>query len=388
MHLICTRCETVYSPDPRRFRCERSERSECGAVLRVEGAPAFDPAQIDHADHSLWRYRHALPLPAAERAAPVTLGEGMTPLVPAQWGNLPIHLKCEFLNPTGSFKDRGAAVLVTALAAAGVQQVVEDSSGNAGSSLAAYAARAGIRAAIYVPAHASPIKQAQIAAYGAQVVPVPGSRTDTANAVRAAVGPNVAYASHVYHPLIPHGTKTIAFELWEQLGQAPDAVVLPLGHGTQLLGLAQGFGELRAAGCLDRLPRLYGVQAAPCAPLALAWAQGATDVAPVPEGDTVAEGVRIAAPVRGAAILAAVRESGGAILAVPDDETLAAQRRLAHQGFYVEPTSALAVAALDRLQAQLAGAMVVVVLTGSGFKSQAHPGPPPNFPSTRPGPRG
>jgi len=198
---------------------------------------------------------------------------------------------------------------------------------------------------------------------------VPGSRTDTVHAVLAAVSPSTAYASHVYHPLIAHGMKTIAFELWEQLGQAPDAVALPLGHGTHLLGLAQGFNELRAAACLDRLPRLYGVQAAACAPLALAWEQGAADAAPVPEGDTMAEGVRIAAPVHGAAILAAVRESGGAILTVSDDEALATQRRLAHQGFYVEPTSALAVVALDRLRERLAGLTVVVVLTGSGFKS-------------------
>lgn len=363
MTLACTRCETAHPLDPLRFCCD------CGGALRIEGAPTFDPAQVNRDDPTLWRYRHALPLP--EAAASVTLGEGLTPLVPAEWGGLPIRLKCEFLNPTGSFKDRGTTVLITALAAAGVKQVVEDSSGNAGSSLAAYAARAGIQATIYVPVRASPVKQAQIAAYGARVVPVPGSRTDTAQAVLEAAGPGTAYASHVYHPLIHHGMKTIAFELWEQLGgQAPDAVVLPLGHGTHLLGLARGFAELRAAGCLDRLPRLYGVQATACAPLALAWERGEADVTPVVEGETVAEGVRIAAPVRGAAILAAVRGSGGAVLTVPDDETLAAQRRLAHQGFYVEPTSALAVAALDRLRDQLAASSVtvVVVLTGSGFK--------------------
>ena len=369
MTLVCTRCGASYPFDPRRFRCERNE---CGGALRLQGAPAF--AQVNHADRSLWRYRHALPLPDAERATPVTLGEGLTPLVAARWGDLPIHFKCEFLNPTGSFKDRGMSVLVTALAMAGVQHVVEDSSGNAGSSLAAYAARAGLRATVYVPAHTSPVKQAQIAAYGAQVVPVPGSRMDTTRAVLRALGPDLAYASHIYHPLFQHGIKTLAFELWEQLGQVPDAVVLPVGHGTHLLGLVQGLTELQAAGCLARWPRLYGVQAAGCAPLALAWEQGAADAAPVPEGDTVAEGVRIAAPVHGSAILAAVRASGGAILAVPDEQTLAARRRLAHQGFYVEPTSALAVAALDRLREQLADQTVVVVLTGSGFKSPA-PGP-------------
>jgi len=374
MHLLCTRCQTNYPLDPCRFHCD------CGGVLEIGGAPAYDPAQVDRDDLTLWRYRHALPLP--EGAKPVSLGEGMTPLVPARWGDLPILLKCEFLNPTGSFKDRGTTVLVTALAAAGVEEVVEDSSGNAGASLSAYAARAGLRATVYVPAHASPVKQAQIEAYGARVVPVPGPRAEAARAVLEAVGWGAVYASHVYHPLILHGMKTAAFELYEQLPsrirdpesrihlRVPDAVVLPAGHGSLLLGLARGFAELREAGCIQRAPRLFGVQAAPCAPLAGAWERGAADVEPVAEGETVAEGVRIGAPVRGGTVLAAVRRSGGGILALPDEETLAAQRRLAHLGFYVEPTSALAVAALDRLRDRLEGT-VVVILTGSGFKSPA-----------------
>jgi threonine synthase len=346
----------MYPPDPTRVRCD------CGGVLDLRSAPALDPARIRRDDFTLWRYRHALPIPPD--VPPVTLGEGMTPLVEARWGDLPVFLKCEFLNPTGSFKDRGTTVLVTALAAAGVGHVVEDSSGNAGCSLAAYAARAGIRARIYVPAHASPVKQAQIAAYGAEWVAVPGPRSQAARAVLEAAASGAVYASHVYHPLIPAGMKTAAYEIWEQLGgHLPDAVVLPVGHGSLLLGLAQGFAELG-----ERMPRFFGIQAAACAPLAAAWEAGAADPPPVPEGETVAEGVRIAAPVRGRAILAAVRQSGGTIIALSDEETLAARQRLAHQGFFVEPTSALAVAALNRLRPRLGGT-VVVVLTGSGFKS-------------------
>ena len=364
MHLTCTRCGRTYRLEVTRFRCD------CGEPLRVVAAPTFDPAQVALTEFTLWRYQHALPLPEAAR--PVSLGEGMTPLVEARWDDRPVYLKCESLNPTGSFKDRGTAVLVSALAAAGVESVVEDSSGNAGSSLAAYAARAGIRATIYVPAHASPAKKAQISAYGAKLVEVPGPRREAAQAVLRAVAKGAVYASHVYHPLIHHGMKTAAFELWEQLGRrAPDAIVLPVGHGSLLLGLAMGFKELRAAGCIQRPPRLYGVQAAACAPLVVAWERGLEEPEPVAEGETVAEGVRIAAPVRGREVLAAVRASGGGFVAVPDAETLGARERLAHQGFYVEPTSAVAVAALDRLRDRLAGT-VVVVLTGSGFKS-----PPP-----------
>lgn len=368
MRLSCSSCSRAYPPDPIRFRCD------CGGVLEIEEPPVYDPARVEGADLTLWRYRHAFPLP--EGATPVTLGEGMTPLVAAEWEGLPVLFKCEFLNPTGSFKDRGTAVLMTALAAAGVEEVVEDSSGNAGSSLAAYAARAGIRATVYVPAHASPAKQAQIAAYGAQVVPVPGPRTEAARAVLEAAYRGAAYASHVYHPLIHHGMKTVAFELYEQLPppHVPDAIVLPVGHGSLLLGLARGWAELMAAGCIAHLPRLFGVQAAPCAPLATAWEKGKEEPASIEEGETIAEGVRIAAPVRGRAVLEAVRRSGGRLLAVPEVDILPAQRRLAHRGFYVEPTSALAVAALTRLRAEgELGGTVVVILTGSGLKTGVTP---------------
>jgi len=361
VNLRCSDCARVWPLDPTRWRCE------CGGVLEIAGGPTFDPAGVDEGDCTLWRYRAALPLP--DGATPVTLGEGWTPLVAAEWNGRPVYLKAEYLNPTGSFKDRGATVLVTALKAAGVRDVVEDSSGNAGAALSAYAARAGLRAAVYVPAHASPVKQAQIAAFGAEVVPVPGLRSEATRAARRVVEEGAVYASHVYSPFYPQGMKTIAFEVWEQLdGRAPTSVVAPVGHGGLLLGLYRGFGELLAAGLIERRPRIFGVQAQPCAPLARAWERGTNDVEPVEEGETVAGGVRIAAPPWGRSVLVAARESDGAILALPDDETLVAQEKLAHRGFYVEPTSALAVAALDHL-GDRAGAVPVVVLTGSGFKS-------------------
>ena len=211
MRLTCGRCDQEYPFDLQRFRCE------CEGPLEVADAPRFDLALLDRDEFSLWRYRHALPIP--EQAAAVTLGEGWTPLVAMDWDGLPIHLKCEPLNPTGSFKDRGTTVLATALAAASPEQMVEESSGNAGASLAAYAARAGLEATVYVPAHASPVKQAQIAVYGANLVTLPGPRTETARAVLKAAQEGAIYASHVYHPLIHHGMKTIAFELYEQFGK-------------------------------------------------------------------------------------------------------------------------------------------------------------------------
>lgn len=361
MKLRCLHCQRDWPLDPTRWRCP------CGGVLEIVGGPSFDSAQLDDREYTLWRYRKALPLP--EGAVPVTLGEGWTPLVDAEWSGQPVRFKVESLNPTGSFKDRGAALLVTALRAVSVHEVVEDSSGNAGAALSAYAARAGLAATVFVPAHASPVKQAQIAVYGADIVAVPGTRADTARAVLEVVDEGAVYATHAYSPFYPHGMKTVAFELWEQCGRsAPRDVVVPVGHGGLLLGLHLGFKELLSAGAIGRQPRLFGVQAKACAPLARAWERGASEGEPVEEGDTIAGGVRIAAPPWGQQVLAAVRQSGGAIVALSDDETLAAQEALARKGFYVEPTSALPVAALGHLGDRL-GDSPVVVLTGSGFKS-------------------
>ncbi len=361
MKLHCSRCQRDWPFDPTRWRCR------CGGVLDIVGGPSFDPVRVDEDRYTLWRYREALPLPRC--APPVTLGEGWTPLVDAEWRGRPVRFKVESLNPTGSFKDRGAALLVTALKEAGVRDVVEDSSGNAGAALAAYAARGGLAARVFVPAHASPAKQGQIAVYGAEVVAVPGPRTEASCAVLKAVEHGAVYATHACSPLYAHGMKTVAFELWEQCGWcAPQSVVLPLGHGGLLLGLHIGFQELLAARVIDQMPPLFGVQSAACAPLARAWERGASEVEPVSEGDTVAGGVRIAAPPWGRQVLDAVRQSGGAIVALSDQEILSAQRRLAQQGLYVEPTSALPVAALECLGDSLAGSPVVV-LTGSGLKS-------------------
>lgn len=372
MKLRCTRCQRQSPFDATRYQCP-----SCGGVLEILGGPTFDPVGVREDLHNLWRYRSALPAPPG--AEPVTLGEGWTPLVGVDWEGHPIQVKVESLNPTGSFKDRGAALLVTALRAAGVRRVVEDSSGNAGAALSAYAARGGLHAKVYVPAHASSVKQAQIAVYGAEIVAVSGSRADTARAVLEAVGEGdgrglgTVYASHAYSPLYAQGMKTIAFELWEQCqGCTPGSVVVPLGHGGLLLGLDMGFGELLAAGLIRRRPRLLGVQAEACAPLARAWRTGASEVEPAAEGETVAGGVRIAAPPWGRQVLEAVRRSGGAVVAVGDDEALAAQRKLARRGFYVEPTSALAVAALGRLGGVASSTLAtptIVILTGSGFKS-------------------
>lgn len=309
--------------------------------------------------------------------ARVTLGEGMTPLVEERWGTTPFLLKLDYLMPTGSFKDRGAAVMISLLKAWGVTAVVEDSSGNAAASIAAYAARAGIDCRILVPEAASPAKLVQALSAGARVVRIPGDRQATARAAAQEAG-RLYYASHVWNPLFLEGTQTAAFEIWEQMGgRLPAAVVCPVGNGSLLLGLARGFQALRRAGAVDRLPALVAVQAAACAPLAAAFARGEAE--PVPQGlngqgETVAEGIRIAQPARGAQILRAVRESGGSFLTVEDEAIWEAARWLARRGIFVEPTGAVAMAGFARWSRHPNAAPngpVAVFLTGSGLKQAA-----------------
>jgi threonine synthase len=360
---VCTACGKEYALDTCEWRCE------CGGLFDLKLWPRFDVDRIRLEDPSLWRYRAMLPLdPSWE---PVTLGEGGTPLLPFNWDGKPLHFKLEFMSPSGSFKDRGAAVLVTALAGQGVGRVVEDSSGNAGASLAAYAARAGIECEVCVPASTPSPKRAQMADYGAQVIEIKGKRGYAALAAWAAAAHGAYYASHIYSPYFLAGTETLAFELWEQLGrQVPSAVVVPTGSGTLLLGLYRGFVRMREAGEVARLPQLFGVQAAACAPLQRAFVEGRTaPVAVVPE-PTVATGVAIDKPVRGSQILAAIRVTKGSMVAVSEQEIEAAHSSLAHQGLYVERTAATAIAGLAHLDGVLPGeGPVVVPLTGHGLKT-------------------
>ena len=358
MRFVCTACGKEYPPDTRLWRCE------CGGYFVLKDAPAFREGMAPRREPSLWRYREALP-PVEQ---PITLGEGLTPLVDARWRGRDVLFKLEYLAPTGSFKDRGTTVLVSFLAGLGVDEVVEDSSGNAGASLAAYAARAGIKARIFVPAYASPAKKAQIAVYGAELVEVEGPRENAARAVQKAAAKGAYYASHYHNPLIIEGMKTMAYEIWEQLeGRVPDNVVAPVGHGTLLLGLYRGFGELVEAGLARKIPRLFGVQSQNCAPLAAAFESGAQEVRELPARRTVAEGISIVKPLRGSEILRAVRGTGGRIVAVPEEGILPAREELARLGFYVEPTSAVPLAGLELLGLG-PGEVTVGPLTGSGLK--------------------
>jgi threonine synthase len=359
----CPACGLNWAADRPRWRCD------CGSHLNLTPGEGLTRGEIVAGEASLWRYAAALAL----RGPPlVSLGEGWTPLVQRDWQGAPILFKLESQMPTGSFKDRGTAVMINHLIEVGVGPIHEDSSGNAGSSIATYAAAAGIPCRIYVPAAAPRAKLVQIAASGAEVRPIPGTRQSVTEAALAAAGESF-YASHNWHPYFIEGIKTLAFELWEQLGfRIPDNVLVPTGYGSNILGLDRGFDELERAGEISARPRLFAVQAANCAAFAAAWAADAGEVVPFPAQPTIADGIATIRPVRTGEVLRALRRSKGGVAAVAEAEIAPALAALGRGGLFVEPTAATAGAALTQLLHDgtiAAHERTVVVLTGHGLKA-------------------
>jgi len=298
------------------------------------------------------------------------MGEGFTPLEEMEFGSHRVWVKIDYLFPTGSYKDRGAAVLISKARELGIKKVVEDSSGNAGAAIAAYCSRAKIGCDIYVPQATSSGKLVQIQTYGANLKKIEGSREKTAQVTMEAAQKN-HYASHCWNPFFLHGTKTFAFEIWEQMGwKPPDTLVLPVGHGTLLLGAYIGFRELREKERIKKIPRLVGIQSAVCAPLFKGFIKGLDEAQSIKKGETLAEGIAIAEPVRGKQILRAIRETDGEILTVTDREIRVALREMGQRGHFIEPTSAATIAGLKQyLKREKKKEVVVSTLTGTGLKA-------------------
>ncbi len=340
-----------------------------GGYLNLTEGKGISANEIDTKENSLWRYRAAL---RGIDANVKSLGEGFTPLVDAAFGGKNIKLKLDYLMPSGSFKDRGTAVMLNYLKTRGVESILEDSSGNAGASIASYAAYLRLRCRILVPASAPQGKKVQIKAAGADMIEIAGTREDVTDAALA-MAKEIFYASHNYQAFFLEGTKTLAFELWEQLGfEIPDAVVVPLGQGSNVMGLHIGFRELLAAKQIKQLPRIYGVQAANCAPYFTTYQTGGETFTPIVPQATVADGIANAKPVRLRENLTAMRETNGACLAVAEQEIIAAHKELCQSGFYVEPTSAAALAGFNQLSQQgkiKNNETAVLILTGHGLKA-------------------
>ncbi len=339
---------------------------DCGGVYDFDGPPDFHEVEIDRSQPGFWRYRQAFSL--AKNAPAVTLGEGNTPLLWDRYGGQEIGLMLESLNPTGSYKDRGSAVLVSQLIGRGVTEAVEDSSGNAGASFAAYAARAGLHSRIFVPESASGPKRNQIERYGAELVLVPGPRSEAAKAVLHEVEHGAVYASHAWLPFGLAGIATIAYEIWEEMGRsAPACLVAPVGHGGLLLGIRRGFAALKAAGLIASEPYYVGVQSAACDPVVRAFQHGLGAMPGAGEGATLAEGVRVRTPVRARALIQEIPRGKGEFISIGEVEIEQAYIDLGQRGVFVEPTSALAWAAVQRLP-KLQPGPIVAILTGFGLK--------------------
>src|SRR2546423_4190411 len=303
----------------------------------------------------LWRYRSDL----AIRGDLVTLGEGATPIVPYD----KLRLKLEGISPTGSFKDRGAATAITAARSAGAQVVIEDSSGSAGTAIAAYAAAAGLRARIFAPDDIVAVKARAIQVLGAELIKVSGPRSAVTEAAVAAA--REAYdAGHARDDAFLEGTKTIAFELFEELGEQLHDVITPVGHGTVLIGMAMGFADLVAAGRMERAPKLHGGQSEACAALVLGASIGRPG--PVVRQASIADGIRIPEPTRAERSYSAVRFSGGRSVWVVVEGFECAWRQAATVGMLIEPTSAAAIVGARTLHLP-PGA--VLIITGSGLKA-------------------
>ena len=363
MEFICPKCGRREPLATRLAHCP------CGALWELDfDPPKFDPALIDRNEWSLFRYRAFMALDDDEAWRSVSLGEGMTPVVRLADG---VFAKVDYMMPTLSFKDRGAAVLMAHCRSIGVEKVVQDSSGNAGNAVAAYAAKAGIACEIFVPEGTSPKKIDMIRAHGAECTVVPGSRDHCADVCRAKVEEEgCCYASHVYNPLFYEGTKTYIYEVFEQLGRIPENLVIPVGNGTLYLGAVKALEHLLASGCIDHFPTVWALQSERCDPLSQAAGRGETEPAAVTPVPTLAEGIAIGKPMRGRKILELAKKHGIRFVDVPEDGILEARAALAKQGLYVEHTTAANYAALEAIRRQYGPLEdVLITLCGAGLKS-------------------
>ncbi|HET7419791.1 MAG TPA: threonine synthase [Candidatus Dormibacteraeota bacterium] len=331
-------------------------------------------------DGGLWRWRELLPVRSWEHVA--YLGEGSTPLQPApriaRWLGLDqLVVKRESLNPTGSFKARGMAVAVSRAVELGATHLIAPSAGNAGGALAAYAAAAGARATVVMPADAPAANVAEVMAAGAELILLEGLISDCGRLARSIADETGAFdLSTLKEPYRVEGKKTMGLEVVEQLGwRLPDAMVYPTGGGTGVVGMWKAFEELEAMGLVGpERPRMYCIQAAGCAPVVRAFDAAARFAEPWANAATAAAGLRVPSAVGDFLILDAVRASKGSAVAVPEAEILAAQRRLGELGGlgYASLETAAAAAGLRTLVESGAiarGETVVLFDTGAGFKS-------------------
>ncbi len=362
MKYICSACGKEVETSTRKAKCD------CGGLWKLNyKAPMFDLASVDTKTWSIFRYRSFMPL-EDDAWKDISLGEGLTPVVPFDED---LYLKMDYFMPTLSFKDRGAAVLVAHCKSIGVTSVVQDSSGNAGNSVAAYCAKAGIECEIFVPEGTSPKKIDMIKSHGASVTVVEGSRDHCAEVCRAKVDTEGKYyANHVYNPYFYEGTKTYIYEIYEQLGRIPANIFIPLGNGTLFIGVVKALEELLESGIISSMPNIVGIQSENCNPFVKALERGEKLPAKVEVKPTMAEGIAIGVPMRGEEILQYVYKYNIKLIMAPEDKILEARSILAKKGVYCEHTTAANYAAYVKY-CELYGKTPdsIIPMCGAGLKS-------------------
>ena len=377
-HLECTACGDTFSADELHRLCV-----SCGKVLYARydldaAGRALKPDHLAARPADMWRYFELMPVRRPSNV--VSLGEGFTPIIRA--GRLGARLGCsnllikdEGVNPTASFKARGLSAAVSRAVELGVTGFTIPSAGNAGGAVAAYAARAGAEAHVFMPKDVPTANRVEAEVAGARVVLVDGLISDAGKASRAAAEERGLFdVSTLQEPYRAEGKKTMGYEIAEQLGwNVPDVIVYPTGGGTGIVGIWKAFQEMEVLGWLDgRRPRMFCVQAEGCAPIVRAFHEGADHAEPWVGADTVAAGLRVPAAIGDYLVLAALRESGGGAVTVSDDEIMAWVRDVAAlEGLFMSPEGAATAAALHKLLAD--GAVspeetVLLLNTGSGLK--------------------
>lgn len=337
MTYICSKCGIEESVETKASKCT------CGGLWKLSfKPPKFNLELVDQKTWSMFRYRAFMPI-QDDAWKEITLGEGLTPIVEFERS---LFLKMDYMMPTLSFKDRGAAMLISHLKRIGVKTVVQDSSGNAGNSVAAYCAKAGINCEIFVPEGTSEKKINMIKSHNAIVNVVPGSRDHCAKVCRdKAESQNIYYASHVYNPFFYEGTKTYVYEVYEEFNRIPQNLFIPLGNGTLFIGILKGLEELLMSGVIKSMPNVYAVQSENCAPIKKAVAVGTSEISSNGCKTTLAEGIAIGEPMRIDEILGYIQKHKINVIVAPESGIESAQKKLAAKGIYVEYTTAASYAA-------------------------------------------
>ena len=377
-HLECPECGRTYDANQPQTYCPRCESPLLARYDLAAAARTLTPETVGARPRGLWRWHEILPV--RDEAFRFTLGEGDTPLLPAprlaaELGLSHLWVKDESQNPTGTFKARGLAMAVSRAVELGIREFVIPTAGNAGGALAAYAARARARAHVFMPADAPEVNKAEVKAAGAELVLVDGLISDAGRlAAKQAKAHGWWSVSTFKEPYRLEGKKTMGLEIAEAFGwELPDVIIYPTGGGTGLVGMWKAFDELEALGWIGpKRPRLVSVQSDGCAPVVRAFQKGAKRARPWKKAHTIAAGLRVPSVFADRLILRALRETNGTAVAVPDEEILAAQQRLAAtEGIWAAPEGAATLAALEHLVREgwiQPHEHVVLFNTGSGLK--------------------